>query len=127
LAFVFVRASVEVGEERPWILLYLCFVAAPVAEVLGWIPSRLSWPLRLGIGALVLAAGAGLLVPCVSLADGSYADPRAFRPVLPVVFCAERLHLRDIEAAPGRVCGTTRRGDAEKGGRSREVMQDRRS
>ncbi len=102
LALVFVRASVEVGEERVWILAIVLFAPVPVAAALVWSLSGLSWPRRLGMGAVALALVPVLLVQCARLADEIDAKPTAFRLVLPVVLGAESLYLRTMEADPWR-------------------------
>jgi peptidoglycan/LPS O-acetylase OafA/YrhL len=102
LSLVFIRASIEVGEERPWILLYLFSVPPATAGVLVWSLNRLRWPLRAGLGLAVLAIVAVLLVQSALLADRIYEDPTAFRPVLPAILCAESLYLDVFHADPER-------------------------
>lgn len=102
LAFVFVRASVEVGEERVWIFTFVLFAPAPVAAALVWSLNGLRWPSRLGTGAVALALVPVLLVQCLMLADKINSNPKAFRLVLPVVIGAESLYLRRMETDPWR-------------------------
>lgn len=102
LAFVFVRASVEVGEERVWILAFLTLAPVPVAAALVWSLNGLSWPRRLGTGVAALVLVPVLLIQCARLADHIDRNPKAFRLVLPVVIGAESLYLRTMDADPWR-------------------------
>ncbi|WP_242342082.1 hypothetical protein [Anaeromyxobacter terrae] len=102
LAFVFVRASVEVGEERVWLFAFVTLAPVPVAAALVWSLNGLSWPRRLGTGAVALVLFPVLLIQCAKLADDIDRNPKAFRLVLPVVIGAESLYLRTMDADPWR-------------------------
>lgn len=102
LAFVFVRASVEVGEERVWIFAFVLLAPVPVAAALVWSLNGLSWVRRLGTGAVALVLAPVLFIKCATLADEIDRNPKAFRPVLPVVIGMESLYLRTMEPDPWR-------------------------
>lgn len=102
LAFVFVRASVEVGEERVWIFVFLTLAPVPVAAAVVWSLNGLSWPRRIGSGAAALVLVPVLLIQCAKLADYIDRNPEAFRLVLPLVIGAESLYLRTMDADPWR-------------------------
>src|SRR5687768_6707675 len=102
LAFVFVRASIEAGEERFW--LVVCLFTAPVlfGVLLVWSLSGLNWPARLGVGGVGLVIVAVLLVQAVGLADKVYEHPERFRPFLSTILRAESAYFAVFPAEAER-------------------------
>jgi len=102
LVIVFVRASIEVGEERLWLWLYLLAVPVLLALGLAWALSGYRWPIKLVAAAATLAIVAILLVQTVVLADKIYENPASFRPILPLILRAEALYLAIASADTDR-------------------------
>jgi glucan phosphoethanolaminetransferase (alkaline phosphatase superfamily) len=102
LLVVFARASIEVGEERFWLFVWLFVVPPVAAAAFIWIFNVFSWPVRGLIGLTVLIAVAVALVQAALFADKVYETPNAFRPLLPVILRVERAYLALFPTEPYR-------------------------
>lgn len=99
---VFVRASIEVGEERLWLYVWLFFMPPLAAAAVIWGFPNFTWPVRamLGATAAVLVA-VGLVLTALS-ADRVYEEPARFRFLLSPILRAEAAYLSVFRAEPHR-------------------------
>jgi hypothetical protein len=102
LILIFVRASIEVGEERLWLLLYLFIVPPVMALVVWWGVDCCKWPVRLVLSALALVIVGFLLVQTPLFADKIYENPGKFCSILPTIAQAEKLYLKVFSVDPDR-------------------------
>jgi uncharacterized protein len=93
LLIVFARASIEAGEERVWIFLYLFTIPLFIAIVVAWGLDGFKFHLRLAAGILTLIIVAVVLVQTALFADRIYENPKRFRVVLPAVLRVESLYM----------------------------------
>jgi hypothetical protein len=90
---VFARASIEVGEERYWLVVWLFVVPPVIAVAFIWSFNTFAWLTRGLIGVAVLIGVAIALFQAALFADKVYEAPKTFRPLLPLILRAERAYL----------------------------------
>src|SRR3954467_8395531 len=75
LLYVFVRGWIEVGDERPWILLFVFTVPVFMAFVVAWTFRLQTWVVKAILGIATLIVAPVLLVQAALMADRIYENP----------------------------------------------------
>lgn len=120
LIFVFIRSSIEVGEERVWLAPYLVVVPLILAASIIWAAGTFVWWLRLVFGILTLVIAPILLVQTALLADRVYENPERFSLLLPAIIKAENLYLSVYSVEADRYVR-----HEDKARRWREIREER--
>lgn len=92
--YIFSRSSVEVGEERFWLLdvIFIAFFTLAFLSIVFW---RISAAFQVTLGLFVLGSCFALLLfsGCVSFADRINEQPKKYKSMLPITIHLEKSYL----------------------------------